>query len=178
MLPGSAGITHVVILHMLPATTLFVSWQPRYCTEVQPTRNVSTGLKGTHHIKGQDPTEPRLTAFMRQNLQAVFNLGEDQATPHGSDTAQGPQSRHLSSVEGSMVDVCIRPNEFDETVSVDIAEAGQPLQVETVAVKLDITPLMSVDIRSSDGDGFGQAPARVQVTERRSSAASDAPAHI
>ena len=129
-----------------------------------------------HMLKGQDPTMPRITAFMRQNLQSVFGVGEgtnnaEHAGPSGVSSVDPTSGR---SATGSIVEVAIRPDEMSESVAVDIAEAGQALETETSTVKLDITTLLSVDIRPSEDMDFGE-PAEIKVAERQLTNAREDP---
>ena len=65
-----------------------------------------------------------------------------------------------------MVDVAVKADEFSEGAVVDIAEAGTAVQTPTAAVKLDITTLLSVELRPS---GDQDSEAEMRVSERESS---------
>ena len=67
---------------------------------------VPTGMKGTHTIRGQDPTQQPLKNLVRQNLHAVFSGAEHMpSTPgpsgHSDRNVQASEPSRAISVAGS-----------------------------------------------------------------------------
>ena len=119
---------------------------------------------------------PRISNFMRQNLQAVFKVEEDATASREPSNSTGPRHRRWESTPdrsmlggNSMAKVAIQIDEQNQGVSVAIAPADPALELETEAIKLDITPLLSVAIHASEDQNTGEDGAEMRVTERESS---------
>lgn len=106
---------------------------------------------------------------MRNSLQAAFKTGQGPVTPEPSGTGFSRPPSMASSLDASgspnVVNVAMKADELCESVSVDIAEQGQALHTQTSAVKLDISPMLSVDIRPSPAADAAE-PAELHVSER------------
>ena len=120
---------------------------------------------------------PRLSAFMRENLQNMFKPNERPGSPEDTGAAdarlstdkRGSGSR---SVGGSIVGVALHPDESNQSVNVEVTDVSQPRLVqqdEASAVKLDITSLLSVNIQPSAGESGAGGPTEMQVSERQCS---------
>lgn len=94
-------------------------------------------------------------------------VGDSTMSPEPSGGIDHTRPSSLSAAQAdSTVGIALKPDELQESVSVDIAEPGRPLQTISSAVKIDITPLVDVAIRASDNSETGDRDAQLKVSER------------